>query len=70
MDQVTEVSIISLHHLFKDAICSLGVEQVIEKPTRKDGDLDLMLTSNPNMIPYYQRKLDPWLHQKKPQSQE
>jgi hypothetical protein len=40
-----------LHHIFMDSVRDLGLEQLVEKPTRGDNTLDLMLTNFPNMVP-------------------
>jgi len=40
-----------LHHQFLDTLADLGLEQVIEQPTRGENTLDLMCISHPNLVP-------------------
>lgn len=39
-----------LHHLFVDTVRDLGLNQIVDKPTREDNTLDLICTNCPNMI--------------------
>eukprot|EP00745_Piridium_sociabile_P027696 TRINITY_DN4458_c0_g1_i2.p1 TRINITY_DN4458_c0_g1~~TRINITY_DN4458_c0_g1_i2.p1 ORF type:complete len:197 (+),score=43.74 TRINITY_DN4458_c0_g1_i2:1320-1910(+) len=40
-----------LHQQFQDTLADLGLEQVIEQPTRGENTLDLFCLSHPNLVP-------------------
>ena len=40
-----------LHHFFLDMLGDLGMEQLVEEPTRADNTLDLLITNSPHLIP-------------------
>jgi hypothetical protein len=40
-----------LHQQFRDIIADLGMDQIVEKPTRGDNILDLLVTNHPNIFP-------------------
>ena len=40
-----------LHNIFIDMLSDLGMEQLVEEPTRRDNTLDLVITNTPHLIP-------------------
>ena len=42
---------VEIHNIFKDGIEDLGLEQMVEEPTRGKNILDLFLTNQPNLVP-------------------
>jgi hypothetical protein len=42
---------VNLHHHFKDLLDDLGLDQIVEEPTRDKNTLDLYVTNRPNLFP-------------------
>jgi hypothetical protein len=43
---------VNLHHHFKDLLDDLGLDQIVEEPTRDKNTLDLYVTNRPNLFPH------------------